>query len=79
VQVAIAGGSGPLGGIHDPGDARLVAEIGRVDHLLDPCRAGALDRSAVVIDLAQMRRSELGLAEFDGEFAHREEAAPPVR
>src|ERR687895_509792 len=70
--------AGP-GSVDDAGDAVSVAEIGCVDHLLDPGRERALDRPALLIELMQQRRGEVGPTELDGELAGREEAARPLR
>ena len=75
MQVAIAGVPGPLGRVDNSRDARCVAEVGRVDHLLDPGRECALDGPLCSIDLAQQRRGELGPTELDGELAGRRAGA----
>ena len=74
VQVAIAGVSRPLGRVDHPGDALCVAEVGRVDHLLDPGHEGALHRAALRVDLAQQRRGKLGLTELYRQLAGRQQA-----
>ena len=73
VQVAIAGVSRPLGRVDDPGDALGVAEVGRVDHLLDPGRECALDGPAAAHRprAAAARRARAGRA--------RRRARPPTR
>jgi hypothetical protein len=79
LQVAIAGVPSPLGRLDDPRRAVSVAEVGRVDHLLHPSRARALDRQLLLADLAQQPRCELRLTKLDGKLARREESASSVR